>query len=256
MHDADVDAIGALLAGASSALFVTGAGISADSGLPTYRGIGGLYEDAVVDEGMPIEEALSGATFLRDPALSWKYIHQVERACRGARENRAHRVIAELEGALDRVWVLTQNVDGFHRRAGSRNVIEIHGNVHELRCTRCPWRETVPDFAALEIPPSCPTCAAVVRPDVVLFGEMLPENAVQTMGRELARGFDLVFSVGTSSLFPYIAQPVIQAAARGVPTVEINPSDTEVSPFVSHRLRERAAEALDAIWNAFERRRR
>ncbi len=250
----EIAAVAQVLADAKSALFVTGAGISADSGLPTYRGIGGLYEDAVVDEGIPIEEALSGSTFARDPALCWKYIHQIERACRGARENRAHRVIAELERHLDRVCVLTQNVDGLHRRAGSRNLIEIHGNVHELRCPRCTWTRTVEDFSELDIPPSCPECAAVVRPDVVLFEEMLPDRAVEQLRDELGRGFDVVFSVGTSSLFPYISQPVLMAAMRGIPTVEINPSETDVSPFVRHRVRARAAAALEAIWQAFSAR--
>lgn len=250
---AEVDAVAELLAGASSALFVTGAGLSADSGLPTYRGIGGLYEDAVVEEGMAIEEALSGTTFLREPALAWKYIAQVEAACRGAQPNRGHQVLASLEKHLDRACVLTQNVDGFHRRAGSRNVIEIHGSVHELRCPTCPWRDTVDDFSALEIPPACPRCADVIRPDVVLFGEMLPEPAIEALSRELERGFDVVFSIGTSSLFPYIAQPVVTAGMRGVPTVEINPTDTFVSPYVAHRLRARAAASLDAIWKSFAR---
>ena len=247
--------IAELLSRSKSALFVTGAGISADSGLPTYRGIGGLYEGAAVEEGLAIEDALSGDTFRRDPALAWKYIHQIESACRGARANRAHEVIAQLERSMPRVWVLTQNVDGLHQRAGSRNVIPVHGNVHDLRCTQCPWRATVTDFSELSsIPPDCPQCAGVVRPDVVLFGEMLPEPAIDELRRELGRGFDVVLSVGTSSLFPYISQPVVAASMRGLPTVEINPADTDISPFVTHRVRDRAAPALAAIWDAYARR--
>ena len=252
-----IEQIADLLARSESALFVTGAGVSADSGLPTYRGIGGLYEDAVVEEGLAIEDALSGEMFRRDPSLSWKYIHQVEQACRGARHNRAHEVIAELEKTMPRVWVLTQNVDGLHQRAGSQKVIPVHGNVHDLRCTQCPWRATVKDFSELSaIPPDCPQCAGVVRPDVVLFGEMLPGAAIDDLGRELGRGFDVVFSVGTSSLFPYISEPVIAASRRGLPTVEINPGTTDVSPFVTHHVRDRAAPALAAIWDAYARRKR
>ena len=103
--------------------FVTGAGLSAESGLPTYRGVGGLYDGGVTEEGMAIEDVLSCHTFARRPELTWKYIAQIERTCRGARHNEAHRIIAELERRFERVTVLTQNVDGFHISAGSTNVI-------------------------------------------------------------------------------------------------------------------------------------
>jgi hypothetical protein len=122
-----LDRVSEVFARATSALFITGAGISADSGLPTYRGIGGLYEDATTEEGIAIEDALSGDMLRERPEVCWKYIHQIERACRGATWNRAHEVLALMEGRYERTWVLTQNVDGFHRRAGSKNVIEIPG---------------------------------------------------------------------------------------------------------------------------------
>ena len=145
-----------LVLGSSSVLFVTGAGLSADSGLPTYRGIGGLYERTGTDDGVPIERALSGPMFRRRPELCWKYIHQIEASCRGAEPNLAHRVIAALEGRLPRVVTLTQNVDGLHARAGSRDLIEIHGNLRELRCTACPWTDRVEDYADLPPLPRCP----------------------------------------------------------------------------------------------------
>ncbi len=187
---------------ARSVLFITGAGISADSGLPTYRGIGGLYENAATEEGFAIEDALSGTMLRSRPEVCWKYIHQIEQACRGATWNRAHEVLARMEGRYDRTWVLTQNVDGFHRRAGSKQVIEIHGDVHKLACTRCMYRDQVEDYARLAIPPRCPACGEIVRPEVVLFGEMLPADAIAALGRELDRGFDLVVSIGTTSVFP------------------------------------------------------
>ncbi|HTM22090.1 MAG TPA: NAD-dependent protein deacylase [Kofleriaceae bacterium] len=239
----------ALVAGARRVLVITGAGISADAGLPTYRGIGGLYEGAVTDEGMPIEVALSGATMDRDPALCWKYIAAVERACRGARPSRGHQVLAELERRLPHLCVLTQNVDGLHRAAGSQNVIEIHGTVHQLRCDRCLRRRQVDDYTGLDIPPRC-ACGHVERPDVVLFGEMLPWPEVRRLEAELDAEPDLVISIGTTSVFPYIAGPVEDAARRGTPTIEINPGDSEVSHVVAVRLRTSAAEALDAIARA------
>ncbi|GAB4315859.1 MAG: NAD-dependent deacylase [Candidatus Sumerlaeia bacterium] len=231
-----------------SLLFITGAGLSSDSGLPTYRGVGGLYENRAGEEGLPIEVLLSGEMMAADPARCWRHIARIEAACRGARFNRGHEVIAEFERQFDRVWVLTQNIDGFHRQAGSRHVIEIHGDIHRLRCTQCPWTTEVADFQDLQIPPHCPECGAVVRPAVVLFGEMLPPECVQLLERELVEGFDMVFSVGTSSLFPYIVSPMAAACYGGVPTVEINPAQTPASPFASIRIPARAAAALDAIW--------
>jgi NAD-dependent deacetylase len=247
----DIEHIGDLLAGARSALFITGAGISADSGLPTYRGIGGLYDREETEEGIPIELALSGRMLAVRPEIAWKYIYQIESACRGARYNRAHEIIALFEQRLSRTWVLTQNVDGFHRDAGSRNVIEIHGTVRTLLCTGCTWRASVTDYSRIVIPPACEDCGALVRPDVVLFGEMLPRAAHLELDAQLQMGFDIVFSIGTTSAFPYIAQPVVRACRAGIPTVEINPGDTEVSGLVEYRLRARARDAFEAIWSAY-----
>ncbi|MCA9709820.1 MAG: NAD-dependent protein deacylase [Myxococcales bacterium] len=232
---------------ASSILFVTGAGLSADSGLPTYRGVGGLYDDASTEEGLDIEDALSGAMLQRRPDVCWKYIHQVEQACRGAAPNRGHEVIAMLERHCERVVVLTQNVDGLHGAAGSAAVIEMHGNLHELSCTRCAWEQRVPDYGGLAIPPACPECGGLVRPRVVLFGEMLPEAALRRLRAEMTRGFSLVVMVGTTAVFPYIAAPVAAAQGWGARTVEINPGASTVSERVDLRIAARAAPTLDAV---------
>lgn len=251
--DEQISEIARRLAGSRSVLFITGAGISADSGLPTYRGIGGLYEQEETDDGIPIEAALSGDMFRRDPSLTWKYIHQIESSCRNAGPNRAHHVIAELEQRFDRVWTLTQNVDGLHHAAGSTQVIDIHGDVHRLLCTRCGHRWRVGSYAGLDIPPACPECASLVRPEVVLFGEMLPMDRARMLQEQLMRGFDAVFTIGTTSVFPYIAEPVIDARRRGALTVEINPGTSEVSHIVNYRLRSGAAAAMDAVVRALDR---
>ncbi|NUO53461.1 MAG: NAD-dependent deacylase [Polyangiaceae bacterium] len=242
-----IDEVAALLRDAESVLFITGAGMSADSGLPTYRGIGGLYEDAATDDGVPIEVALSGPMFAKKPELTWRHIADIERACRGAEPNDGHRAIVEVEAKLPRTVVLTQNVDGLHRAAGTKALIEIHGTVHTLICTRCPARREVSDYSDLAPLPLCASCGAVERPDVVLFGEALPPAAVDRYVEELERGFDLVFSVGTTSVFPYIAEPMVLSRRLGLPAVEINPGETEVSAIASHRIRSGAAEALRAI---------
>lgn len=245
--------VSGLLKLCKSILFITGAGISADSGLPTYRGIGGLYNDRATEDGIPIEMALAGETLKDRPEVTWKYLSQIEKNCRNARFNRGHKVIAEMERHFERVWVLTQNIDAFHHAAGSRNVIEIHGNMHKLACIKCPWREKVKDYSQLTIPPGCPKCGSNVRPEVVFFGEMLPVRECQILSDELAKGFDIYFSVGTTSVFPYIQQPIIDAHYSKRPTIEINPSETEISHIVDIKLNLGAAEALDKIWQEYNR---
>lgn len=245
--EATLDTVAEQLRGARSALFITGAGISADSGLPTYRGVGGLYNDEATDEGLSIEEALSGAVFAIRPDITWKYLSQIEENCRGAQPNTAHRAIVCLERILDRVMVFTQNVDGLHRQAGSREIIEIHGNLQRLMCTSCRHEEEAADFAGKALPPLCPSCGAVLRPRVVLFGETLPEAELDRFIEALQDGFDIVFSIGTSSVFPYITQPVLFAAENGIPTVEINPVKTQLSDIVDYYLPLGAAEAMAGI---------
>lgn len=249
-HDS-IDDVVSLLRSAESILFITGAGISADSGLPTYRGIGGLYNDTATDEGIRIEDALSGRMMRSHPYITWKYILQIEKSCRGARYNRAHEVIAAFEREFPRVWVLTQNIDGFHRDAGSGNIIDIHGDIHDVFCSGCGFRETVEDYRAVEEAPLCPKCGHVLRPAVVLFGERLPYDKVGILQRELDRGFDIVFSIGTTSTFPYIAEPVLLAKHRGNPTVEINPGYSEITGVFDIKFFSGAAETLDSLWGKY-----
>src|SRR4051794_35235613 len=143
-----IDQVVALLKPNRRLLFITGAGLSADSGLPTYRGVGGLSgADRPTRHGLTIEAALSGRMMASRPEVTWEYLIELERACRGATCNRGHRVIAAMEGHFAAVWTLTQNVDGLHRRAGSRQIIDIHGDLHVLICTGCDHREEVDDFA-------------------------------------------------------------------------------------------------------------
>lgn len=243
-YERTVAAVSLELCKAKRVLVITGAGISADSGLPTYRGIGGLYDKTLTEDAIPIEDALSGPMLRKSPEITWKYISQIEAACRGAKPNIAHEILA----GLSQVTVLTQNVDGFHRAAGENDLIEMHGNIHELHCTRCAYEHWVEDYSALEcMPPECPDCGSLVRPRVVLFGEMLPDKALDRYYKVLDAGVDMVISIGTTAVFPYIAAPVAQAARAGIPTVEINPGESEISDYVEFRLRERAAVALPAI---------
>jgi NAD-dependent deacetylase len=245
--DENIKKVAGILKECRNILFITGAGISADSGLPTYRGIGGLYNGKETVEGIPIETALAGETLRSQPEITWKYLSQIEKGCRNAKFNRAHEFIAWAQQQFDRVWVLTQNIDGFHRLAGSKNVIEIHGDIHRIFCEGCGWRRQIHDFTEIAIPPHCPKCNSIARPDVVFFGEMLKQEAINTLGRELEKGFDVYFSIGTTSVFAYIQQPILMARQLGRPTVEINPSETEISHIVDIRIPLGAAEALELI---------
>lgn len=247
-----IDVVIDLLRSARRLLFITGAGLSADSGLPTYRGRDGLYRaDLPTPHGLAIEQALSGPMLAARPEITWHYLKELERAARGGVPNRGHRVIAEMESYFDAVWTVTQNVDGLHSRAGSQQVLDVHGNLHDLLCTQCDYKVTVPDYADLAVPPLCPCCQGILRPTVVLFGEHVPEEKLARLWYEFGVGFDVVFSVGTSSLFEYIALPVELARAAGIATVEINPETTAVTSEVEVKISGGAASVLDLLWERY-----
>ena len=244
----DCGAIAGVLKAARRVLFITGAGISADSGLPTYRGVGGLYNGEATEDGLEIEEALSGQCLAARPDITWKYLAQIEHNCHGVKPNAAHLAIAGLESSHS-VVVLTQNIDGLHGRAGSSDTIEIHGTLKKRYCMRCGKPA---DTADRQVPPRCAHCGGVVRPAVVLFGEQLPAAAIERLYDELDTGFDIVFIIGTTAVFPYIAEPVLSAARKGVPTVEINPARTRLSGSVTWHLPVGAAQAMTAICAAHD----
>ena len=248
-YQQEIETVARELKTASSVFVITGAGMSADSGLPTYRGVGGLYENNDTEDGIPIEKALSGPMFRNNPEITWKYLGQIEKSTRGASFNRGHEVLADMEKHFDRFWILTQNIDGFHSAAGSDNVIEIHGNMHRLQCLDCANVICRENFEGLSIPPMCPGCSAMMRPLVVLFEEQLPAEAIDELDRQMRNPFDVVISIGTSSYFPYIIQPVVYAKQTGIFTVEINPAQTTLSDIVDVKLPLGAAEVLDEIWN-------
>ena len=237
------------IAQAERILIITGAGLSADSGLPTYRGLGGLYNGHTA-EGLPIEAALSGTMLQRDPALCWKYLAELGKACLGAQANAGHLAIAELQRLKPHCWLLTQNIDGYHRAAGSpvERLIEIHGELAPLFCQSCGAEDgELAEHLTRPLPPRCRQCGGILRPPVVLFEEMLPEAAIASLYAELGKGFELVLSVGTSASFPYIVEPVLRTRQTGGLTVEINPSRTDLSAAVDVHLQGRALDVLPRL---------
>jgi NAD-dependent deacetylase len=246
MHN-NLSTVAKLLKGAGRVLFITGAGVSAESGIPTFRGSSAAFAQGLTEDGIPFEEALSGSMFRRRPEVSWKYFFQLELAVRGKQPNAAHAAMAALQGPERAVCVATQNIDGLHQRAGSKEVIELHGNLQRLVCTGCDYVSCPETFEGLPSLPQCDRCGATLRPDIVLYEETLPEEALGRFAAEQQRGFDLVFSVGTTSIFHYVIEPVFLASRQGVPTVEINPDETGLSGQVQYRFASAAGPVLKQL---------
>jgi NAD-dependent deacetylase len=227
--------VGRLLRNSKRVLFITGAGVSAESQIPTFRGATAAFADGMTEDGVPFEEVLSGTTFIRNPKLSWKYLFRLELSARGKKPNAAHFAMAALQTPSRHVCVATQNIDGLHQRAGSKTVLELHGNLRRVICTQCEYLAHLETFESMPPLPLCPECNGLLRPDVVLYEESLPEIVFDVFEQEQRKGFDVVFSVGTTSLFHYVTQPIWIATQRGTPVVEINPEETPISELADFR---------------------
>lgn len=232
---------------------VTGAGISQESGISTYRGKGGLYDDP--EEGDRTIEALSAPTLFANPDVTWRVVADLARQAVQAQPNPAHLAIVEIEDAVSRFVLLTQNVDGLHRAAGTRNMIEIHGNVFETVCMQCQETGTLEadTLVGLVSAPTCVSCGGTLRPDVVLFGEMLCPTKVGQIQQQFHLAVpDLVLAVGTSAMFPYILEPLLVARHEGRLTIEINPESTPLSGVVDFWLDGPAGSYLPLLANAIK----
>ena len=230
------------LRGASSVAALTGSGISAESGVPTFRdaqtGLWARYDP---------QELATPEAFARDPELVWKWYAWRRSLVEVARPNAGHRALADLERRVPVFSLVTQNVDGLHQEAGSANVVELHGNI---RRSRCP-AENVPvePDDTDHLPPLCPNCGSPLRPDVVWSGEALPVAGLEAAS-EAARSCDLLLSVGTSGLVYPAASLPYEALERGATVVEINPEATPLSASAGFSLRGRAGEVLPRLVGA------
>ena len=219
---------------------LTGAGVSAESGLPTFRdpltGLWARYRP---------EDLATPDAFARDPALVWAWYRERRALARGAEPNPAHRALARLETLGPDVTLVTQNVDGLHRRAGSREPLELHGNLFRTRCSReGTVREAGDDEVDGDLP-RCPECGSLLRPDVVWFGEALPEP-VLVQARRAAEACDVFLSVGTShQVYPAAALPAM-AASAGARVVVVDPGEAPDLPRSVH-LRGRAGQLVPAL---------
>lgn len=252
LNDQQLRSVAFLTQSARRILFITGAGVSAESGIPTFRGAGAAFPDGKTEDGIPFEEALSGWMLKKNPALSWKYFFRLEEFLRDKVPNAAHHAMARLQAPDRDVWIATQNIDGLHQAAGSTHVLELHGNLRRIVCTRCDYLDFPATFQGFSPVPRCPRCSAMLRPDAVLYGENLPERDLATFLEQQEKGFDIVFSVGTTSIFPYISMPMLAASRQGIPTVEINPDPTSISDYVQFTFPNSAAQTLRSLLDSMD----
>ena len=219
---------------------LTGAGISAESGIPTFRGKDGLW-----NRYDPMELATPEA-FRRDPRLVWEWYDWRRQLIAKAEPNRGHLILARMERSFKDFWLITQNVDGLHQRAGSKRVIELHGNIWKVRCLEC-GREYYEYRTPLEeIPPRCTECGGLLRPGVVWFGESLPTDALEE-AYNLSSEADIFLVVGTSAqVYPAAELPLI-AKRMGARLIEVNPEETPITPYADISLRESASTGLEKV---------
>lgn len=229
-------------------LVLTGAGMSAESGVPTFRDAqSGLWEEFDPSQ-LATEEA-----WRADPPFVWAWYAWRMQLVRHVDPNPGHVALAELARVRE-VMIVTQNVDDLHERAGSLVAAHVHGSLYELRCADCdtPYTDEVDLPAVPEEriePPTCPACEGEVRPGVVWFGEMLPEDAVEATEAaiDLLEPGDVALVVGTSGIvYPAAGYPAM-ARAEGATVIEINPTETEISDMCHHHVRGPAAEVLPAL---------
>ena len=232
------EAIRARLAGASSVAALTGAGISAESGIPTFRGAGGLWRN------FRAEDLATPEAFEADPKTVWEWYDWRRGLIAAAEPNAGHRALVELARRVKQFTLITQNVDGLHRRAGSEAVC-VHGDIWTLRCTGCGREHQDPRVPLPELPPRC-SCGAMERPGVVWFGEALPDG-VWEQAQEAVRRAEVFLVIGTSAVVYPAAGLVHLAKASGAAVVEINVAETPVTNRVDIAWRAPAAEALPQL---------
>ena len=253
-------------------LVLTGAGVSAESGISTFRGKDGYWRN------LDPAKLATPEAFARDPKLVWEWYRERRERIRKARPNAAHEAIAKLAQQADEFLLVTQNVDDLHARAGlpTEKMVQIHGDIFVTRCSRCDFTEkgrggspeppgaravqpmsrrlrsiapTSEDSANV---PYCPKCDALMRPGVVWFGEQLPWNEVQRVESYLDRGAcDVVIVAGTTATFGYIVDWALRASRGGGELIEVNPEETPLSRFATRLVREPAAIALPRIVDGF-----
>ena len=224
----------------------TGAGVSAESGVPTFRGTDGIWSK------FKPEELATMSAFLKNPALVWEWYNHRRAIIAAIKPNAGHYALASMQDLVPCFDVVTQNIDNLHKRAGSRNVYELHGNIERSYCLKC-GRSWTNDFAVnTREAPRCPDCGGMVRPDVVWFGEMLPEDVWEASVKASAKA-DLFLSIGTSGVVYPAASLPLMAKREGAFVVEVNPEATPLTDIADVFLQGPSGTILPLIADALAR---
>ncbi|GBF49854.1 NAD-dependent protein deacylase [Leptospira ryugenii] len=219
---------------------LTGAGISQESGIPTFRGEGGLWKQ------YRAEELATPEAFRRDPQLVWEWYEWRKKICSEAKPNIAHLKLADWEKKFPEFHLFTQNVDGLHRRAGSQQVTSLHGDIFSARCTKCKYFLSDRDRFWDSLPPHCPSCGSLLRPHIVWFGESYFEGDLD-FAFSFLKETDFLFVVGTSGSVGVPVQLAAFAKANGATTVEINPMPSGYQSMMDIQFSEKAGEFFSRI---------
>jgi NAD-dependent deacetylase len=218
----------------------TGAGISAESGIPTFRGKEGLWKK------YRAEELATPTAFAQNPELVWEFYEWRRGIIATKKPNPGHEVLARWESVFPVFSLITQNIDGLHQKAGSTEMLELHGNIWKLRCTEEGTISENLQSPLAEVPPLCPDCGALLRPHVVWFGESLSPTVLQK-AFQLSSECDVMFVIGTSALIQPAASLPLAAAEAGAKIVEINPDPTPLTPYADFSFRGKSGEILPLI---------
>ncbi len=227
------------LATARNVVAFTGAGISAESGVPTFRGNDGIWSK------FKPEELANINAFMRNPELVWEWYKARKKVIADVQPNAGHYALAAMEKMFLKFTIVTQNIDNLHRRAGSNNVCELHGNIERNYCMKCytPYaNEFVLQSGGV---PKC-TCGGIIRPDVVWFGEMLPEDEWES-GTKACRQADVLFSIGTSAVVYPAASLPVEAHKQGAFVVEINPEPTPLTDIADEFIQGKSGQVLPIL---------
>lgn len=228
MQASAIDCARRAVRAARSIAILTGAGVSAESGIPTFRSNGGYWQN------QRFQDLATSEGFVRDPKFVWQWYEERRRGIANAIPNPGHYALVDLEGRAEAFALITQNVDGLHDRAGSKNVIKLHGDIWVVRCLAC-HREKIERAPLNDLPPRC-DCGGTLRPGVVWFGESLPEGAIEK-ATEAVRSADVLIVVGTSAQVYPAAGLIPLALHAGASVIEINPEETDFSTEVTFSLR-------------------
>jgi NAD-dependent deacetylase len=234
-----------LLQRAESICVLTGAGISAESGVATFRGPGGLWSK------LKPEELASFDAFMKNPELVWEWYNYRKEIIHKVTPNPAHKALARLEDLASDFTLVTQNIDNLHSRAGSRHVLELHGNIERSYCTGCGKFMDDLELTAEQRVPRCPHCDGLVRPDVVWFGENLPEGVFEAAVSAASR-CELFLTVGTSAVVYPAAGLPLTALDHGAYVIEINTEPTGISDSIDESLFGKAGEILPQLVKIME----